>query len=395
MAAAPAELPTFLQMDSSNKRHLPQHHRVNPIGNAPLDAPLTSSEVSHNETRTRRKEREAARKKNYHHRVKHEREALRQSVVDLANQLEELTRSDGPGSLGCTDLTWKKRAIQQRDQLCRAQAEQLQLLTATKAHAAYINKVCKQVSPLTSDSDTTTGDPRIDALLRGRNYPPFDLSMYRGHAQRVVESYARVDEVFKGFTVMEDGVRNSIKRRELDGQVELLEHLNKFTQPFSFEMTHKELWNLAKFRHRQLDRMDYEGLANAENTIVLRFRLIRQLSTGMLASVLQRYVIHRYKEENRVVIVWKAHSEGEDVFSGMHSDQSGWIYLQPGAQENSTEVGICIRQVPMQFSISTSGDDIIREFHRVLQSYVNEDVLLITTALDKISLENTLKGICL
>lgn len=76
----------------------------------------------------------------------------------------------------------------------------------------------------------------------------------------------------------------------------------------------------------------------------------------------------------------------------MHSDETGWIYLQPGLEEDSTEIGVCIRQVPMQFSVSTSGD-IAQEFRRVLQNYVHEDMLAITRALDRMLLEETLKDI--
>lgn len=309
--------------------------------------------------------------------------------MDLSKQLEELKHSDNSGLLAARDSIWRKNALQQRHELHRAQAEQSQLLTAAKSQAAYIKTMCKQLPEL---KDESSPDPQIKVMLRGRNYPPFDAAMYRGHVQRVIESYARVDEVFQGFSTMEERVFNSVKRRESDGDVEYLQHLNKFTQPFSFEKTHKTLWEICQLKHRQHDRNEYKGLSDPKNSIVLRFRLIPELTTGELASVLQRYVMRRYEEENRVVLVWKNHSEGEGVLSGMHSDETGWIYLQPGLEEDSTEIGVCIRQVPMQFSVSTSGD-IAQEFRRVLQNYVHEDMLAITRALDRMLLEETLKDI--
>ncbi|KAG6610388.1 uncharacterized protein IUM83_19448 [Phytophthora cinnamomi] len=398
---------TILETDSSQMRDLSQSPTEKQIRDVALDASKaasatdSSSEDSHSETPNRqvealttsRKEREAIRKKLYHQRLKNEREALRQSVVDLSKKLEDLKHCDDAGRLVARDSVWRRNAIQQRDELRKAHAEQSQLLTAAKTQAAYIKNMCKQLPELTSESAATGVDPRISVLLRGRNYPPFDVSMFRGHVQRVVESYALVDEVFRDFPGMAEGVQTSIKRRESDGEVEYLQHLNKFTQPFSFEKTHKAFWHLSKLHHRQHDRNDYEGLVDPKDTIVIRFRLIQELTSGVLASVLQRYVMHRYEEENRVLLVWKSHAEGEGVFTGMHSDETGWIYLQPALEENSTEIGVCIRQIPLRFSISTEGDAIALEFRRVLQSNVDEDMVVVTRALDRMLLDDTLKDI--
>ncbi|KAE8972389.1 hypothetical protein PR003_g27582 [Phytophthora rubi] len=395
-------------MSSSHKR-LSLSHSEKPIPNSVVDSKAlsatdSSSEDSHTDADARpslhtetltsehksREEREAIRKKIYHQRLKKEREELRQSVVALSKQLEELQHCDDSGLLAVRDSIWRKSANLQRYELRKAQAEQSQLLVAAKTQAAYIKDMCQQLPDLSGEY---TADPRIRIMLRGRNYPPFDVSMYRGHVQRVIESYSRVDEVFQGFSTMEERVFNSVQRRELDGEVEYLQHLNKFIQPFSFEKTHKALWKLSQLNHRQHDRNDYKGLADPKNAIVIRFRLIQELTTGVLASVLQRHVIHRYEEENRVVLVWKTHSEGEGILSGMHCDATGWTYVQPALEEDSTEIGVCIRQVPMQFSISTDGDEISREFRRVLQNYVNEDMLVITRTLDRMLLEDTLKDI--
>jgi hypothetical protein len=59
----------------------------------------------------------------------------------------------------------------------------------------------------------------------------------------------------------------------------------------------------------------------------------RQLQIGGTASLLPRFVFRRYLSNNCLVIIWRKFNEGEGVFSGMHSNASGWCWLRPSSTE--------------------------------------------------------------
>ncbi|KAG2909261.1 hypothetical protein PC116_g22490 [Phytophthora cactorum] len=355
----------------------------------------SSSQVGHERLacqRKSRREKEVIRKRIYHQKVKDERNTLRKTVEDLTLKLEELKQGKQSTSLGFLDSVWKDLAAEEREKLLKSEAEQRQLLAAAEAKACCIMELCKQVpasvaqsisSPTTVDSDVAS--PVLPTI------PPFDYTMYRGHLRRVHESYALTDSVLD-CEAMAEGVITSSKRRDIDNEVEYFERRQKFSEPFSYAHTQRTMWKLWKLYHRQQNREDFGQVAGSDDISVVRYRVLQTLATGSTVSVLKRYVARRFVEENRTVIVCKTHTEGEGVFRGMHSDETGWIRIQPTADEDVTEVLACIRQVPVSFGISTSTEVQVDEFHQILQSSIHEDMIEVTSALEKLLLEDTLAG---
>uniref|UniRef100_M4BU13 Uncharacterized protein n=1 Tax=Hyaloperonospora arabidopsidis (strain Emoy2) TaxID=559515 RepID=M4BU13_HYAAE len=348
-----------------------------------------------------RREREAIRKRVYHQKVKDERNRLRQTVDDLARQLSDLQAGKQARAAAATDtLSQLQRhlAHDEREQLRLAEEEQKRLLAEAETKALCIEALCKQLTlemPKSSGTALTTTARSRSRALSSRVSPEFDYTMFRGHLRRVYESYAIVDEIFNREKSMTEGIVSSVKRRETDGEVEYFEHRSNYTQPFCYPRTEQIMWKLAKLHHRQDDREEFGEVAESDDdTIVVRFRLLHTLTCGSTVSVLQRQVGRRFVEKNRTVIVWKLHAEGEDIFRGMHADETGWVCLTPGADEGTTDVMMCVRQVPMKLILSSSGGDArVQEFHDLLQSSVSEDISEVTSELDKLLLEDTLAGI--
>ncbi|KAG3088316.1 hypothetical protein PI125_g18403 [Phytophthora idaei] len=121
------------------------------------------------------------------------------------------------------------------------------------------------------------------------------------------------------------GIRNSVRRNEESGEVEYLEHVIKCIQPFDYETTYTSVWKVAGHPHRQLDREVFAGAAGQENTIAVKFRLERTLTTGTKVSIKQWLVVRRFIEEDRVFHGWKIYSEDEGILRGIYSDETGWI----------------------------------------------------------------------
>ncbi|KAI9908950.1 hypothetical protein PsorP6_014984 [Peronosclerospora sorghi] len=333
--------------------------------------------------RKSRREKEAIRKRIYHQKIKDERRRLRQTVEDLSSELHELTQ--GTRTRRRQGVAWKECARDEQTKLEQATTEQGKLLVAVEDKASCIQELCKQVFV-----DKTV--PKYPVVRKTRTNPPFDYTMYRGHLRRVHESYARVGEIFRAENRTE-GIVNSIKRREGDGEIEYFEFRNKFTQPFSYHHTERTMWKLAQLRHRQEDREEFWEVADPSDTLVVRFRLRQTLTSGSTVSVLQRHVVCRFVEKNRTTLVWKTHSEGEGIFQGMHSDETGWLALE-AFDDTTTDVMVCVRQAPMKVMLSSSGTPAcVEEFHEMVKRSVSEDMSEVTSALDKLLLEDTLADI--
>uniref|UniRef100_A0AAV1UHA8 BZIP domain-containing protein n=1 Tax=Peronospora matthiolae TaxID=2874970 RepID=A0AAV1UHA8_9STRA len=360
--------------------------------------PVTSNEVV--PVPKSRREREAIRKRVYHQKVKDERNRLRQTVDDLARQLSDLQAGKQARAAAATDSLshlQRRLAHDEREKLWRAEEQQKRLLAEAETKANCIEALCRQLTlelPKGSRTALTTTARSRSRALSSRVSPEFDYTMFRGHLRRVHESYAIVDEIFDREKSMTEGIVSSVKRRETDGEVEYFEHRSNYTQPFCYPRTEQIMWKLAKLLHRQDDREEFGEVAESDDTLVVRFRLLHTLTCGSTVSVLQRQVGRRFVEKNRTIIVWKSHTEGEEIFRGMHADETGWVSLTPGADEGTTDVKMCVRQVPMKLILSSSGGDArVEEFHDLLQSSVSEDISEVTSDLDKLLLEDTLAGI--
>ncbi|TDH66005.1 hypothetical protein CCR75_007086 [Bremia lactucae] len=327
-----------------------------------------------------RSEKEAIRKRIYHQRIKAERNTLRQMVKTLTLKLEHVQRSLQANAHG---KAWEIVAMEERDKLLRAQAEQRLLVAAAETKASCILELTEKVSNASSRDSMDSQDSLFPSI------PPFDFMMFRGHLRRVHEMYAQTDQVldFKG---MADGVVTSCKRRDEDNEVDYFEWRQKLTEPFSYAHTQQTMWQLGKLFHRQHFRDDFGEVAGSNDISVIRYRVVQTLASNATVSVLKRYVVRRFSEDHRTVFVWKTHSEGEGIFQGMHADETGWICIEPTVDENVTLVRVCVRQVPVRFGISTFQ---VEDFHEILQSSVHEDMNEITSALDKLLLQDTLADI--
>ncbi|EGZ09047.1 hypothetical protein PHYSODRAFT_305839 [Phytophthora sojae] len=324
-----------------------------------------------------RKEKEALRKRQYHHRLRAERDTLRREVDELTLQLQRLKQTQAGRSL----------AIYERHQHVIAETEQILLFAAARAQAAHIETYHGHQS---AASVTTTP---VDSILQAPARSSFDQILFVVHLRGLESCCARVDQVFRELEMINlpDGVTTTLYRCQDGGGA--MQHLNKFVQPYNYEDTHTAIWKLSKLHHRQQDREMFLGLIDDEEFNVIRFRLIRTLADGRNVSVLQRYIIRRRVEKNRTMLVWKTISEGEGYFCGLYMDESGWVCIEPATEEGSTLVRICVRQTPMRFNFCRVPPSVIGEFARVMQSSVEEDMREISSSLDKLQLDATLEGI--
>ncbi|KAE9215769.1 hypothetical protein PF002_g17276 [Phytophthora fragariae] len=230
----------------------------------------------------------------------------------------------------CQDKTEKlsqsTRLPKQRGEREKAESEQKRLVAAKEAQATYIDHLTKMTQSR-PEVLTLAGEEGEHKL---RRVGDSDDAMFAALLQDVEACYARIDDSHRECDMdnMPIGITNSVHRGP-NGEVDFFQHVNRFMQPFEFQDMFKSSWKLAGHPHRTQDRQEYQGAAGLDDTIAVKFRLTRTLATGTKVSVLQRLVVRRFIENDRIFHVWKVYSEGEGILRGMHSDETSWCRFRP------------------------------------------------------------------
>ncbi|KAK1929555.1 hypothetical protein P3T76_014953 [Phytophthora citrophthora] len=160
----------------------------------------------------------------------------------------------------------------------------------------------------------------------------------------------------------------------------------------SYEQTSQALWILSNHIHRQVDREEFQAFDDIETTQAVKFRIMRRLFGGEWASLKQRITTHQFVEKHRVVIVFKSLVAGEGPLSGIQTDETGWITLQPSSTGHGTVVELCLKQVPLHLN-SPMPEPAAQQFNDMLKSVVQESNLEIFTAAEALLLEYAMIGI--
>ncbi|KAL4145144.1 hypothetical protein PRNP1_012879 [Phytophthora ramorum] len=352
---------------------------------------LVDEDISEEQTTRPHREKEIFRRRKQRQRRKDERESLRREERELTLELRELKQAcEDPVGASRTSVqlnshSWKYRAVQQREERLKAEEEQKRLVVVARTQATYINNLTTLLRKRRSDDGAVSGDNH-------HKRPCLDGEMYSALLRDIDTCYSNVDALFVdcGMDELPVGVINSVHRRESDGEVDYIQHLNKVYEPFDIEHTYRSGWKIAGHLHRQRDREEHTDLADPNNTIAVKFRVVHTLTTGTMVSMLQRLVVRRFFRDGAVVHVWKVHSEGEGILRGMHSDETGWCRFRPSSDGHFTFTEICARQVPVLPISTDSSSSVIEDFCQVLKEKVDEDERELTSALENLLLEDVL-----
>ncbi|GMF58418.1 unnamed protein product [Phytophthora fragariaefolia] len=137
--------------------------------------------------------------------------------------------------------------------------------------------------------------------------------------------------------------------------------------------------------HRQESRELFQQIEDPNNTLALKFRVTTQLSSGEVATAIQRIVLRRYQENERMVLVWKLFTEGEGLFAGLHSDETGWGVAIPASTARvGTVIRTCVHNVPMHVNIKTDQGPAVKQFNVKLLEWGLENNEKVTTGLENL-----------
>ncbi|KAL3670914.1 hypothetical protein V7S43_004099 [Phytophthora oleae] len=361
-------------------------------------APATSPIVATNQHKQRSKD--AIRRSEYRKKQKAEKEALRREIDELSAKLDKLQESSDDGGVSpSTDAAlssclWKAIASRQKEHREAAEEEQLNLRAAISSRATMIGDLREFLKKRVHDGAITNADfgeaPRLQKRMR---LEPTDSALFETFIQEIHGVYLQTDEVVRACELSLTTETPSITKHK-DGGIEFYQHVDRQTLPFRFKQTCHSIWHLAQLKHRQEDREIFEGVEDPENTMALKFRITSR-RMGETVSLLQRVVARRFQEVDRIVIVWKVFTEGEGLFRGMHSDETGWCVARPSttASATGTVLDTCFRHVPMHFRSSSKCEPVVDEFTKLVVSTGEEENKTVFEALEKMLLDDALANV--
>ncbi|KAG1692546.1 hypothetical protein DVH05_025298 [Phytophthora capsici] len=350
--------------------------------------------------KTTRQQKQALRKKRYELRLKKERETLQSLKVELTTRLTRLQNEHNRKkhrsvtTAAVSNLPWRNLVLVQRQQLLQSKEEQERLVTAVTSQASYL-KTLRGMTP-TELLQTVASQQEASIAIASSRQVNVQANHVRFAQQlsQVVAAHNQVDDIFSDFDVlnMPTGMTSGMRSPKSDGPA-FYQHFNRFTQPFRLSQTQNSWWKLASLEGMIKDREDYSDLADPREATILRVRLVQTLVTGATVSIIQRYIFRRVVEENRAVFTWKTISEGEGIFAGMYLEETGWASLQELEEDEITVVGVCVQQTPMRFGEAKPPTTDNQAFCDFLHNMLNENAQMVTTALSKMLIEETLAGI--
>ncbi|ETO70036.1 hypothetical protein F444_13454 [Phytophthora nicotianae P1976] len=288
------------------------------------------------------REKETKRRRIYRQKLKDERDTLQAQVVGLTLALDKLKQAARDRKVmqekaeqlmygdKCYAGKWKTLAVWEWESLCQAQDEQKRLQAAITTHTKLVKDLQKVIY-----KRITKTDHESPILSQIPTMEPPDGVIYDAYIQELDLNYTQIDAVYRSLDInsMAPDITNLVKMNPADGCMNELLHVNKRVLPFAFLSTCQMFWNLAGLAHRQLDRVSYGDMEEPENTIAFKFRISTMMDTGAIVSMRKRFVARRYFKSDCFVYIWKIFVEGEGVFKGLHSEESGWCRLQPSASQ--------------------------------------------------------------
>ncbi|POM78111.1 Hypothetical protein PHPALM_4401 [Phytophthora palmivora] len=114
--------------------------------------------------------------------------------------------------------------------------------------------------------------------------------------------------------------------RDWNYDMTFLESSDATIIPFGFDEACHAL-SLALLEN-SCERHRFDGVDDPENTAALTYHLDFSRELGDGATLVIHHVVRRYVEEDRVVFVWRALTEGQGTFKGLSTDETAWYVLR-------------------------------------------------------------------
>ncbi|KAK1929573.1 hypothetical protein P3T76_014971 [Phytophthora citrophthora] len=340
-------------------------------------------------------------------RLQNELAYLRTKVVEMENELKVLhVRKRSSSALigaknsyqGCPEVSgrvWQRVAQRQAQRQGEAEAENKRLKSILEGQI-QLAQTLEQVLHKRPNVSVFQDKIPQKRLYLGSEDPS---SMYELFLSELDGLYAQMDGVFHQ-NGMEMSVDDSLRKAYVktrngpEDQDELYAELQDVNLiPFAFEKTSSAMWYAVKRQYSKNCYHSYQGeIERPEDTIAVKYRSQckrRGVDTWLDAVMVMRC----YSERDRLAIVWRSVSRGEDEFSGMYTDETGWSALKrippnSGINLSGCVMHNCVHIVPkrVDYSAPIPQNEIGLLTNLVIDSY-EDDVIALSTMVEDVILQ--------
>ncbi|KAG7384948.1 hypothetical protein PHYPSEUDO_002094 [Phytophthora pseudosyringae] len=340
--------------------------------------------------------RDAIRRSTYRKKQKAQKADLYQQVEELSTQLTELqNKKDAANTrrgLGLAPTAlWQVLANRHLQARLLAEEHQRRLREAVERRSALICDlgviIRKRISEGHPDGDNVQAPSK-----RARVESP-DMALYDTFIKEMDDVYARTDSMFRETDVeaSPDNATFYNASRTVTRNSNYHELVGMVTTPFPFERVRSMVNQVRCMENRPgCEKIQVPGVTDETN--VLKFRI--EARVGMaVGSLVQHAITRRYNEADRIVVVWRKFTEGEGIYAGMHSDETGWNVIRPvpsWVEGAGTCMESIIRYVPMTFNTAASADGKLKEFTDTIIAAGEEDCQACVRKLEGLLLDDAL-----
>ncbi|OWZ16759.1 hypothetical protein PHMEG_0009398 [Phytophthora megakarya] len=329
----------------------------------------------------------AKRQLRYLKKIRNDRELLKQQTIELSATLTKLQEAQARANIEAVNNlslgAWRATAIHQKERRLNAEEQQRQL----QALLAGQSKLICHMNELLQQRLISSPPSRLYSFEK--QTPSRSTSLFKTFDSELESVYAMTNAVWRGidFKLSPLLLDFSINRDRNHGKT-FLESADATIIPFGFQETNQVL---SSMMFKYPSDFPYEGeTKDPENTVGGMDHLDYSLELGNDATLTMHIVLKRYIEDDRLVFVWRALTEGEGEFEGMYTDETGWWVLRPstGIHEGSGMVlEAYTRLTPVGFDIESESDVCTNKFIEILAKLDEEEQNDVTGMFEKMLLE--------
>ncbi|KAG7377389.1 hypothetical protein PHYBOEH_000917 [Phytophthora boehmeriae] len=336
----------------------------------------------------------AERRRKLHHKVKAEKIALTQMKSELSEKLAKLESTRALAKVESKPANtlalgaWKTIAMRQMEQRFQAEEQQRQLRTAVVNQSRIIHQMNNFLQQSLANDDTDGIMPRDEQKSSETKDGAAVLATFMSELDSL---YGQTDSMFVQLEMKISSPLAYGPTPKAHQGVEYFDAADLTVIPFCFEGTCRALSTIII--------SDPEGSTCNQciadpNTAAFKNTISHRLESGDVATMASYTAARRYKEADRVVFVWRALTEGQGNYAGLHADETAWVVVCPapagqaGWTTNSTIVQSYARLVPVGFNSDpeSESDRQARDFAKIVAQSGQEDVKVMMDKFEKLLL---------
>ncbi|KAJ0402097.1 hypothetical protein P43SY_006794 [Pythium insidiosum] len=338
-------------------------------------------------------------------RLKAELSFLREKVVELENELQQLRHHHEQEAIAKHPTTaiapvWRRMAQRQLERRRKAEDENARLRSALDGQIRVAKSLEQMLKKRTSAA-------MLDLFEGARVLPKrcrmsHDLDeLYARFTPEIDDAYGMVDDVFRECGLeglYDESVRGyQVRTRATRGQEQLfVEMWDVKLVPFDAKRAASVFWS-AMFREWTGESRTVHASRHAEDSFGVRFDAKSESRTrqGVLHVGL---VAKRFLEKDRMVMVWRGtNSPAEDVedWRHMYTEETGWLVVKRVPNNSNTAVmQACMHLFPKWVGLESRSDLVEHmktgDFAMLVTNSYENDVNHVIEAVENVLLDESL-----